>query len=208
MRVFLLDLKILSEITKKEEITDTTFLVTDKEAEKIQQTLDNNGYFWIIDQYTIGCSGKPPKEISKWNDELKAWEDSPELKAEKHEKDLEKLWENIKVRRTLAAYTGVQVDNHWWHTDIESRLKYDDLSRLAVLNIFPDNEQWKTMDNTTVTLTLDLFKKLNGAIYEKTKQDFANADRLYKMAKELEEPLLQDINNGWSIGYALNLNEQ
>ena len=41
MRVFLLDLMVLSVINKKEEITDQTYLVTDAEAEAIETALSN-----------------------------------------------------------------------------------------------------------------------------------------------------------------------
>ncbi|QIM66266.1 hypothetical protein A4G16_02190 [Mannheimia granulomatis] len=200
MRVFLNDLKILSTITKKEEITEHTFLVTDQEAEKLQETIDSDGFFWSIDKYTIGCSGACPSHIHKWNEELKEWQICPELKAIKHKKDLDALWEILKNKIDEHSKTGVLVNGYWWHTDSVSRTKYDDLSRLVLLGE-ELAEEWSTMTGEVVILDNELFKQLSRGIYAKTKQDYNNAKRLLALAEKLDKPLEQDITNGWSEAY-------
>ena len=68
MLVFLFDQQLISVINRKEEITEETCLITEREKEKIQETLNANGYFWRIDKYTVGASGSQPTENHKWND--------------------------------------------------------------------------------------------------------------------------------------------
>lgn len=201
MQVFLLTNKQISVINRKEEITDDTFLITEREKEQILQTIAINGAFWVIDKYTIGCSGLPPSDTHIWNDDLKEWEVCEKLVEEKHTTQTNEVWEEIKELRLKASYTGVEVDGYWWHTDLNSRMKYDELARLLTLDLFPENELWRTMDGTEVTLTLDLFKKINKAIYEKTKHDFNNAEKLLAEAKKLNNPKEQNITTGWSAGY-------
>ena len=75
MRIFLLNSKLLSEINRKEEITDDTYLVTDQEADLIQQNLDIGGHFWIDDNKQLRLSGKSPNTYFDWDNETHTWID-------------------------------------------------------------------------------------------------------------------------------------
>lgn len=201
MRVFLFNEKLLSSINRKEEITDDTFLITDQEADKINDTLAHNGEFWVVDKYTIGCSGKPPSEIHSWDSENKQWVESAELIDKIKQQRVDEVWEKIKEARTRSSNTGVYVQNAWWHTDPESCEKYNALGRLLTIGLFPENEEWLTLDGQFIVLTTQIFKEINEAIYEKNKHDFKNSQELLLRAKNLDNPLEIEINTGWSVGF-------
>lgn len=89
---------------------------------------------------------------------------------------------------------------YWWHTDSVSRTKYDDLSRLVLLGE-ELAEEWGTMTGEVVLLDNELFKQLSRGIYAKTKQDYNNAKKLLALAEKLDNPLEQEITDGWSEAY-------
>lgn len=201
MKVFLFNQKMLSVIDKKEEITDETCLIDDLEYEKIKETLDNNGYFWRIDNLTVGCSGKAPSEDHKFNEETHEWEICPEKVADRLRKERLEMWERIKIKRAKAVASGVQVEDNWYHTDEEARSNYYSLTAKIVLGE-DITRQWKTMDGKFVTMTNELFKKIASELDEqKITADFLNAERLRTIVDNSETPLLVDIDNGWSLGY-------
>lgn len=200
MRVFLLNEKRLSVIDKKEEITDDTFLIDDVEYEHIKETLANNGYFWRIDKYTIGYSGIAPSQDHKWNNETHEWELCEKLRQQRIDDELNRIWKSIQIKRLASSYTGVKVEEYWFHSTVEARARYDDIARSIQLDIFNET-QWKTMSGEFVTMTLDLFKKLTKALIDKAQHDFNNAEQLYKDAQKLNFPTMLDLDKGWSKGY-------
>lgn len=201
MKVFLFDEKLLSVINRKEEITDDTCLIDDFEYEKIKETLDNGGYFWRIDRLTVGCSGKAPSADHKFNEETHEWEICPEKVAQRLNEERAIMWDKIKTRRAKAVASGVEVDGNWYHTDDEARSNYYALTAKLVLGE-DITRQWKTMDGKFITMTNELFKRIADELdRKKVTADFFNAERLFEIVKNSQEPLNVDIENGWSLGY-------
>nr|DAP27134.1 MAG TPA: protein of unknown function (DUF4376) [Caudoviricetes sp.] len=205
MLVFLYDQQVISAISRKEEMTDETCLITEQEREMIEQTLYDKGHFWRIDKYTVGCSGKQPTENHKWNDEKHYWEIDDELVKQNLGQKRAELWEIIKQKRLDATRTGVEVTladgrvRHF-HTDQVARQEYDGMGVTIVLGAF-EERQWKTIENDWITLTLDNFKLLVNAIKNKIDHDYRNAEILKAQINKSEKPETVDLNQGWSISY-------
>lgn len=206
MRVYLFNQQVLSVISRKEEMTDDTFLVTDAEAEKISDSLRYDGYVWVVDKYTVGCSGARPTNAHKWNDTTKEWELDPALVQAELLKKRATAWEKIKELREQATKTGVAVEvadgviKHF-HTDDISRREYDGMGVMVVLNTFVPR-QWKTIENDFVTMDLQLFKKLVVALASKVQHDYTNAEKLKAQIDKSNEPDKIDLSVGWSASYA------
>lgn len=205
MQVFLFNQKLISVINRKEEITDETCLISDQEMELIQETLENNGYFWRIDKYTVGASGKQPTDTHKWNDENHQWEICPELIQKALENKRAELWETIKEKRINATRTGVEVTlsdgkvRHF-HTDQVARQEYDGMGLTIILGSF-EERQWKTIENDWIVLTLDNFKLLANAIKAKVDHDYRNAEILKAQIDKSDKPETVDLDQGWSEKY-------
>ena len=206
MRVYLFNQQTLSVISRKEEMTDDTFLVTDAEAEKISDSLRYDGYVWVVDKYTVNCSGARPTNAHKWNDETKEWELDPALVQAELLKKRATAWEKVKELREQATKTGVAVEvadgviKHF-HTDDISRREYDGMGVMVVLNTFVPR-QWKTIENDFVTMDLQLFKKLVVALASKVQHDYTNAEKLKAQIDKSNEPDKIDLSAGWSASYA------
>lgn len=205
MLVFLFNEQLISVINRKEEITDDTCLITEREKEKIQETLNTNGYFWRIDKYTVGASGSQPTENHKWNDEIHEWEIDNELVNANLAKKRAELWETIKQKRLDATRTGVEVtlpdgQIRHFHTDQVARQEYDGMGVKVVLGSFKPR-QWKTIENDWIEFNLDTFKALVAAIDTKIDHDYRNAEILKAQIEKSTEPENIDLNQGWSKSY-------
>lgn len=205
MQVYLFNQKMLSVINRKEEITDETCLITEQEYEKIIETLENDGYFWRIDKYTVGCSGKAPSEDYKWNEETHEWEVCQDKVQKRIERERDLMWERIKERRELAGKNGVAVEisegviKHF-HTTETARTEYNGIGILLSLDTYvPRN--WKVMENEFVKMTKEVYKKLAIALAMKTETDYANGERLKALVYASDTPLEIDIETGWSEGF-------
>ncbi|WP_454905634.1 DUF4376 domain-containing protein [Aggregatibacter sp.] len=205
MQVFLFDHKLISVINRKEEITDETCLITEQEADKIRETLANNGHFWRIDKYTVGASGAQPTENHKWNKETHEWEIDNELVKANLAKKRAELWEIIKQKRLKATRTGVEVtlpngQIRHFHTDAVARQEYDGMGVKIILGSFKP-KQWKTIENDWVEFNLDTFKALVLAIDTKLSHDYNNAEILKAQIEQSAEPESVDLDQGWSEAY-------
>ncbi len=168
MRVFLLDLMVLSVINKKEEITDQTYLVTDAEAEAIEIAL-STGCKIKGENGKLVISAPQPSEYHDFDEEEWQWV----LNKERHDKYLvekrSELWEAVKAKREeiLASSVYVESLDKWFHTDSVTQLAYTRAKEY--FDIKPDSEiQWKTMDNTFVTLNKEKLSDVVVAIFEKS----------------------------------------
>lgn len=193
MRVFLLNSKILSEINRKEEITDDTYLITDQEADLIQQNLDINGHFWIDENKQLRLSGKAPNDYLDWDDVTHAWVVNS-VKLEQWIVDEKiRLWEEIKKERSRVLQSGVKMvvngTPKWFHTDMESQQSYDraisHLKRHEGKSI-----SWKTMDNTFVDLTLSDLNALIDHIFVVGQRVFQIAEEKKQKLNALTDPVL------------------
>lgn len=205
MLVFLYDQQVISAISRKEEMTDETCLITEQEREKIEQTLYAKGHFWRIDKYTVGASGAKPSENHKWNEEKHEWEIDNELIQKNLTQKRADLWETIKQKRLDATRTGIEVTladgrvRHF-HTDQVARQEYDGMGVTIVLGNF-EPRQWKTIENDWILFDLETFKLLVNAIKNKIDHDYRNAEILKAQIDKSEKPETVDLNQGWSISY-------
>lgn len=108
------------------------------------------------------------------------------------------VWEQIKQRRYEAITSGVYVNSvdKWFHTDEVSVTSYATIAGMIALDNYAP-VQWKTMDNTWLLLTVDLFKELQTAISQATNANYAVAEQ-HKAAMLLaDNPLEYDYSQGW-----------
>ena len=176
MRVFLLDLMVLSVINKKEEITDQTYLVTDAEAEAIETAL-SKGCRIKGENGNLIISAPQPSEYHDFDEQEWQWV----LNKERHDKYLvekrSELWEAVKAKREEILVSGVYVKSlgKWFHTDSVTQLAYTRAKEY--FDIKPDSEiQWKTMDNTFVTLNKEKLGDVVVAIFEKSQEVYKAAE--------------------------------
>lgn len=134
----------------------------------------------------------------EWNEEQNKWVVSPELDAYKLVEDQDTVWELIKERRLQAVTSGVYVESvdKWFHTDEVSVTSYSTIAGMIALDNY-EPVQWKTMDNTWLLLTVELFKELQTAMSLKTNANYAVAEH-HKAAMLLaDNPLEYDYSEGW-----------
>lgn len=203
MRVFLLNTKMLSEINRKEEITDDTYLITDHEAELIKANLENNGYFWIDENHQLRLSGKKPNSYSYWDNESHSWKiNSHELDDWITSKKAE-VWEEIKKKREHLLLSGVKIviknEVKWFHTDLISQQSYD-RAKGYLANHTDESINWKTMDNTYVKLGLEDLNALTDRIFIIGQRIFEIAESKRLKLLSLTDPeLIENFNieDGW-----------
>lgn len=112
----------------------------------------------------------------------------------------ELVWSAIKDKRHNNTRGGVYISSidKWFHTDESSRIQY---LALITLPSLPDNLQWKTMDNSFITLTKPLLTELTSAMLIKEQQDFMNAEQHKQRMMQADNPLEYDFSDGWSAIY-------
>ncbi len=176
MRVFLLDLMVLSVINKKEEITDQTYLVTDAEAKAIEAAL-SKGCRIKGENGNLIISAPQPSEYHDFDEQEWRWV----LNKERHDKYLvekrSELWEAVKAKREKILASGVYVEllDKWFHTDSMAQLAYTRAKEY--FDIKPDSDvQWKTMDNTFVTLNKEKLNDVVVTIFEKSQEVYKAAE--------------------------------
>lgn len=201
MRVFLLDLMTLSTINKKEEITDQTYLITDAEAEAIEIAL-SKGCKIKGENGNLIISSQRPSEYHDFDTEKWQWVLNKERFDVYLTEKRKELWEAVKTKREKVLTSGVFVKslNKWFHTDSVSQLSYTRAKEY--FDIKHDGEiQWKTMDNSFVTLDKD---KLNDVVIT----IFENSQKIYKIAEQHRHRIENsvdldnyDINSDWTETY-------
>lgn len=207
MRVFLLNSKLLSEINRKEEITDDTYLITDQEADLIQQNLNNNGHFWVDENKQLRLSGKAPNTYSDWDNETHTWVVNQSKLSSYIQEKKQLIWEEIKKEREKKLQSGVKMiingEPKWFHTDVTSQLSYDRAKNY--LDAHRDERvTWKTMDNTFVQIGLQDLIDLTDHIFVTGQKIFQIAEQKKHELDSLTDPVLIDsfdIKSGWGEVY-------
>ena len=201
MRVFLLDLMMLSAISKKEEITDQTYLVTDTEANAIETAL-LKGCKIKSENGKLVISPARPSNFHDFNEESWEWELNQE-RYDAHTKETRNLlWEEIKKKREEILGSGVYVESldKWFHTDSVTQLSYTRAKEY--FDIKPNSEvQWKTMDGTFVTLNKEKLNDVVVAIFEKSQEVYKAAEfhkHKIQTSVDLEN---YDVDAGWVETY-------
>lgn len=123
------------------------------------------------------------------------------------------LWEAIKAERTHRVNGGVQVGDHWYHSDMGSRVQHMRLADKAatllagggtgedVLQLAGQPIAWKTLANDLVPMTAALAVAIVEAIEVLDALAFARAETLRAQIEASEDPESIDINSGWPAVY-------
>lgn len=110
----------------------------------------------------------------------------------------EQVWGQIKQRRYEAITSDVYVNSidKWFHTDEVSVTSYSTIAGMIALDNY-EPVQWKTMDNTWLLLTVELFKELQTAMSAKTNANYAVAEMHKAAMLKVPNPFEYDYNEGW-----------
>lgn len=103
-------------------------------------------------------------------------------------------WEAIKAERTARMAGGVLVSGKWFHTDTPSRLQW---LALVLLGADVPPKDWKTMDNSFITLTPTLVQQVFIAMVTKEQPIFTHAETLRAQVYASASPAEVDISAGW-----------
>lgn len=208
MRVFLLNSKLLSEINRKEEMTDDTYLITDKEADLIRQNLDIGGHFWIDENKQLRLSGKAPNTYYDWDNETHTWVVNQSKLASYIQERKHIIWEEIKKERGKVLQSGVKMiingEPKWFHTDTVSQISYD-RAKTYLEKHKDERIAWKTMDNTYVQISLQDLNDLTDHIFVSGQRIFQIAEQKKHKLNSLTDPNLIDsfdIRGDWGEVYS------
>lgn len=137
----------------------------------------------------------PPGELHQWNG--KAWALSKEAAAVVKAERQAEMWERIKAKRAQSRHAGIYINSikKWMHSDADSRMQY---TFLRTLDKLPENQLWKTMDNSFVPMTRELLDELSLKLIADEQHDFQNAERHKAAMLKAENPLEYDYSSGWS----------
>ena len=121
----------------------------------------------------------------------------------------EAVWEAVKSERKNRVNGGVQVGDHWYHSDVDSRVQHMQLSRDAdaiiaaggslsdQLSVGGQPITWKTLANDLVPMTAALAVAIVEAIKLLDAQAFARAETLRAQIEASDDPESIDISTGW-----------
>lgn len=109
------------------------------------------------------------------------------------------VWEAIKRERDMRKAGGVNVGEHWFHSDADSRIQQIGLVMMGA-NI-PANLQWKTMSGAFVTMAPALAGQIFAATAAHDQAAFAVAEQ-HRIAMEAStDPAAYDYSAGWPAVY-------
>ena len=108
-------------------------------------------------------------------------------------------WANIKAERDRRKAVGVKVGTKWFHSDDGSRIQQMGLVMMGAS--IPANLQWKTMDDTFITMTQTLASQVFQAVAASDQAIFTAAET-HRVAMEASaDPASYDYSGGWSKIY-------
>lgn len=131
----------------------------------------------VIDDIPIGCDftlKAPPNNHDKWR-----WiDDKWVIVPEPLESQQDNQWELLKSERSSKIESGVLVESTGkvFQTDNHSLTQYASIAGMIALDNYEPIE-WKTVDNSFVLLSVDVFKELQQAINSQTQEAFKEAER-------------------------------
>ena len=171
---------------------------------------DNEQYIGVNGTQYVGTY--PKNEIlypsDYWNESLR---DTPQLtifvpsSLTQEQIDANKastkdfVWSKIKFERERRQALGVLADGKWFNSDANSRIQQ--LGLLMMGANIPSGLQWKTMDNSFITMTPALAEQIFQATAYSDVLIFTAAEQ-HKAAMEASaSPLLYDFSGGWPVSY-------
>lgn len=111
-----------------------------------------------------------------------------------------RVWERIKTYRTGVEAGGVKVGDYWFHSDIESRIKY---LGITLMQIDPNTviANWKTMTGVFVPMTKPLAEQILVAVAAHDINVFAVAEQHKAALQGSDTPLEYDYTIDWPDCY-------
>ena len=103
-------------------------------------------------------------------------------------------WEEIKAHRDKLKEAGVKVGTNWFHSDTFSRTQQ---IGLVMMGASVPAIQWKTMDNTFVTMSQTVAMQIFQATAASDANLFAIAEGKKSEMMSLEDPTNYDVLTGW-----------
>lgn len=122
---------------------------------------------------------------------LTAVDEHAELRAE--------LWEQIKAIRDRLQANGVKVGNHWFHSDLSSKIQQLGLVMMGAG--IPAGLKWKTMSGEQITMTQQLAGQIFGAQAAHDMTLFGVAESLKASMNTMQDPTSFNVNQGWPETY-------
>lgn len=107
-------------------------------------------------------------------------------------------WEAAKAKRASVMGGGVLVGQHWFHTDVDSRVQW--LGLVLMGEELPPIP-WRTMTGNYVELTRPLVLQVFGAIAAREQAVFARGEQLRQAIYGSDLPQSVDINAGWPASF-------
>lgn len=188
------------DVAYYDELTEDMVLLTQAQVGEIEHAREVKGRIYR-EGNMLKTNVDTPRDCF-WNESTNNWEFSEELREKRIEKEQDEMWKRIKDRMQQAQAGGVYVKSvdKWFHTDVNALLNY--FGKKMVID-YPEApiSKWKTMDQTYVDLTPELFKEVVIAVYNKGEAEFINSERHIRAMLEAPEPLLYDFSDGWGSSY-------
>ena len=116
----------------------------------------------------------PPDYNHVWRWIDTEWVDVPKTDEDRASED----WRQLKAERSSKISSGVLVESteKVFQTDVNSLAQYASIAGMIALDNY-EPVQWKTLDNSFVLLTVDIFKELQRTINENTQSAFRVAEQ-------------------------------
>lgn len=201
-------MKALNLLTKEivdveyvDQLNENVIALTEAQCAEVHYAKEHFGRIYS-DNGVIKTNTDNPKD-HYWSDETNQWVFSQELKDERIERERWEMWQRIKTRMQQAQWGGVYIEevDKWFHTDLDAQRNY--FTQKMVID-YPEvpPTMWKTMDQTYVLMTPELFRKVVIAVYNKGISEFKNSEYHVQMMMMAEEPADYDFSSGWSLSYA------
>ena len=111
----------------------------------------------------------------------------PQIKAHR--------WDAIKAERDRRKAGGVKVGAKWFHSDDGSRIQQMGLVMMGAS--IPANLQWKTMDDSFITMTQTLASQVFQAVAASDQAIFTVAEQHKATMEASADPASYDYSGGW-----------
>lgn len=109
------------------------------------------------------------------------------------------IWERIKTERDRRQGLGINVGAHWFHSDVDSRIK-----QLALVMMgagVPAGLQWKTKSGEFVTMTPALAGQIFSATAASDQAIFAKAEQHRAAMEASVDPTTYDYSTDWPVAF-------
>lgn len=185
------------------DVNSNIISVTDIKTPTIPQITINNeeliaqikadmaAYKWIDSEVVYI---PPPSKYHSWNGTEWIFDEYLKESAQHY------MWGKIMEFRDNKYSQGCKVIDYWFHTDVDSKLKY--LGLLAFGSNLPENLQWKTMTGEMVTMTVELLQNVFIAVTTQEATVFAMGEYHKGNLMLSEDPLNYDYSQGWVATYS------